>query len=83
MLLGNWPNYFETAAVAKRSCSDCTVIGSVRSASIASRAASTAGIVVMHGTPCATAAARMRPSSVRAPLPLGVLMISFTAPSTK
>ena len=30
----------------------------------------------MHGTPCETAAARMRPSSVRAPLPLGVLMIS-------
>ena len=34
------------------------------------------GCVVMQGMPCETAAARMRPSSVRAPLPLGVLITS-------
>ena len=32
--------------------------------------------VVTQGTPYETAAERMRPSSVRAPLPLGVLKIS-------
>ena len=32
--------------------------------------------VVMHGTPWATEALRIRPSSVRAPLPRGVLRIN-------
>jgi hypothetical protein len=48
----------------------------VRRASIARTTASAAWTVVMHETPCWTAAARMRPSSVRAPLPLGVFMTS-------
>ena len=37
-------------------------------------------MVVMQGTPWLTAEARIRPSSVRAPLPLGVLTIRAIAP---
>jgi hypothetical protein len=47
------------------------------------RTASAAGRVVMQGTPCITLAARIRPSSVRAPLPRGVFMISCTRPSIR
>ena len=42
---------------------------------MAATAARAPAMVVMQGTPWLTAAARMRPSSVRAPLPLGVLTI--------
>ena len=47
---------------------------------MAATAALAPAMVVMQGTPWLTAAARMRPSSVRAPLPLGVLTISAIAP---
>ena len=61
---------------ANHSCSGFTVSSPCRSAWHAPTAAWAAASVVMHVTPCATAAARILPSSVRAPLPLGVLMIS-------
>ena len=66
----------QVPVVGNRSCSASTSMSSSRSASMATTAASAAWIVVMHGTPCCTAAARMRPSSVRAPLPLGVFITS-------
>ena len=48
---------------------------------MATTAASAAWMVVMQGTPCWTAAARIRPSSVRAPLPLGVFITNEISPS--
>ena len=50
-----------------------------RRAAHASTAAWAAASVVIHVTPWATAAARILPSSVRAPLPLGVLMTRATS----
>ena len=47
---------------------------------MAATAARAPAMVVMHGTPCETARARMRPSSVRAPLPLGVVTIRSIEP---
>ena len=61
--------------------SACTCISSSRKAAIAITAAVAASIVVTQGTPACTAAARMRPSSVRAPLPLGVFKTSATSSS--
>src|SRR5262249_34203205 len=59
-----------------RSCSALTVHSVCRSALHASTAACAAVSVVMPVTPLATAAARIFPSSVRAPRPLGVLITS-------
>src|SRR5579875_1420381 len=59
----------------KRSCNADTVHGRCRLARHASTAACAADNVVMQVTPLATAAERILPSSVRAPLPLGVLTI--------
>ena len=56
-----------------------TVQARRRIARHASTAACAAASVVMHVTPLATAAARILPSSVRAPLPLGVLITSDTS----
>src|SRR5262249_57022485 len=64
----------------KRSCSGSTVSSPLRRAPHASTAACAAARVVMQVTPCITAAARILPSSVRIPRPLGVLMITATWP---
>ena len=63
-----------------RSCKAYTSGSPSRKRSSAETAARAALIVVMQGTPWLTAAARMRPSSVRAPLPLGVLTIKAIRP---
>ena len=56
------------------SWSGFTVNCSCRSAAHAAAAALAASSVVMQVTPCETAAARIFPSSVREPLPDGVLI---------
>src|SRR5437879_263469 len=65
--------------LAYQSWSGLTLISRCRRAAHASTAAWAAASVVMHVTPWATAAARILPSSVRAPLPLGVLMTRATS----
>ena len=63
-----------------KSCSAYTSSVPARRRSMAATAARAPAIVVMQGTPCETAPARMRPSSVRAPLPLGVFTIRAIEP---